>query len=130
MRRVYYFCLWPIEGGTGFSSEIGWPARFGDRKSGKSSTRHAQHVTIRSAPRSCPIKHTSKYRFLSGSMCPGTPSGYSRDSIPPILSVTELGSAERKLLLPNPVSVDHHTRAIYFIRYCLYIICVLFCQIS
>lgn len=55
----------------GFSPEIGRPARFGDRKSGKSTARHAQHVTIRSAPRSHPIKHTHrKYRFLSGSICP------------------------------------------------------------
>jgi len=57
----------------GFSSEIERPARFGDRKSGKSTARHAQHVTIRSAPRSRPIKHTHrKYRFLSGSICPMT----------------------------------------------------------
>lgn len=84
VRRVYYFCLGPTEGAprrSGFSSEIGRPARFGDRKSGKSTARHALHVTIRSAPRSHPIKHTHrKYRFfkwlnmprgaISAAVCP------------------------------------------------------------
>lgn len=74
---IFAFGRSRVRRGAGFSSEIGRPARFGDRKSGKSSVRHAQHVTTRSASRSCPIKHTSKYRFLSGSIWPRHSHDYS-----------------------------------------------------
>lgn len=79
MRRVYYFCLRPIEGASSPRSRV----FAGDRTVGEIRGSQIWEIldearTARDYPVCAtfvPDKaHTSKYRFLSGSICPGTPA--------------------------------------------------------